>query len=127
GTIRTRRGVWAAPEVGEGLGRMDQRLFAPPNVKGWDGEQKWINSSTWAARLDFGRAVSRLDAGSGFGGNLDIERIVPSSIKDPAQVVDALAVVLMQDDLAAEARRDLAGFLFTVHDGRHLPHVHADA
>ena len=127
GTIRTLSAVWPAPEVVELLGRMDQRLFAPPNVKGWDGEQKWINSSTWAARLDFGRAISRLDAGSGFGGNLDIERIVPSSIKDPAQVVDTLAVVLVQDDLAPEARRDLAEFLITSQEGRNLTQFHDDA
>src|SRR5262249_3140536 len=31
----------------EGLG---QTLFAPPNVKGWDGGQAWLNSATLLAR-----------------------------------------------------------------------------
>ncbi len=31
----------------EGLG---QRLFAPPNVKGWDGGKAWLNSATVLAR-----------------------------------------------------------------------------
>ncbi len=84
GTIRTLNAVWPAPEVVEFLGRMDQRLLAPPNVKGWDGEQKWINSSTWAARLDFGRTLAGLDADGGFGGNLDLERIVPSNCQGPS-------------------------------------------
>ena len=33
-----------------GLG---QNLFAPPNVKGWPGGTKWINSSTLLARKQF--------------------------------------------------------------------------
>jgi uncharacterized protein (DUF1800 family) len=120
GTIRTLSAVWPASEVVELLDRMDQRLLAPPNVKGWDGEQKWINSSTWAARLDFGRALAQLEAEGEFGANLDLERIVPSSIKDPVLVVDTLSAVLVQDDLSAEARRDLAEFLVTGEEGRNL-------
>jgi len=126
GTIRTLSAVWPAPEVIEFLGRMDQRLFAPPNVKGWDGEQKWINSSTWAARLDFGRALAQLDAGDGFGGNLNLERIVATTIKDPVRVVDTLALVLLQDDLPVEARRDLAEFLITGEEGRNLEQFRTD-
>lgn len=30
----------------EALGLMDQDLFMPPSVKGWDGGRSWINSST---------------------------------------------------------------------------------
>jgi hypothetical protein len=93
-------------------------LLAPPNVKGWDGEQKWINSSTWAARVDFGRTVAQLDAEGGFGAHLEIARFVPANIRDPARVVDTLAEVLLQDDLPAEARRDLAEFLVTGDQGR---------
>jgi uncharacterized protein (DUF1800 family) len=118
GTIRTLDVRWAAPNVVELLDRMDQRLLAPPNVKGWDGEQKWINSSTWAARLDAARTLSQLDAEGGFGANLDVDRIVPSNLKDPARVIDTLATALLQDDLPPDARRDLAEFLVTGDDGR---------
>ena len=72
GMIRTLDVRWSAPEVVEFLGRMDQRLLAPPNVKGWDGEQKWINSSTWAARVDCARSIALLDAEGGFGADLEI-------------------------------------------------------
>ena len=99
---------------------MDQRLFAPPNVKGWDGEQKWINSSTWAARIDCARTIAQLDAEGGFGADLDIHRFVPANLKDPVRVIDTLAAVLLQDDLPAEARRDLAEFLVTGDEGRNL-------
>jgi hypothetical protein len=99
---------------------MDQRLLAPPNVKGWDGEQKWINSSTFAARVDFARTIALLDAEGGFGSDLDIDRFVPPSLKDPARIIDTLAALLFQDDFPPEARRDLAEFLVTGDEGRNL-------
>jgi uncharacterized protein (DUF1800 family) len=120
GTIRTLDVRWQAPDVAEFLGRMDQRLLAPPNVKGWDGEQKWINSSTWAARVDFGRTLAQFDAEGGFGADVDIDRFVPANLKDPIRVIDTLAEVLLQGDLPAEARRELAEFLVTGEDGRSL-------
>jgi uncharacterized protein (DUF1800 family) len=120
GAIRTLDVRWQAPEVAEFLGRMDQRLLAPPNVKGWDGEQKWINSSTWAARVDFARTVAQLDAGGGFGADLDIARFIPANLKDPIAVIDTLVELLLQGDLSPEARRDLAEFLVTGEPGRNL-------
>ena len=40
--------------VTSGLG---QEIFAPPNVKGWDGGQSWINPSTLFERQNFARYV----------------------------------------------------------------------
>jgi uncharacterized protein (DUF1800 family) len=36
--------------LAEAIGEMGQSLFAPPSVKGWDGERVWINAGTWTAR-----------------------------------------------------------------------------
>ena len=112
------------PDCGESradfLSRMDQRLLVPPNVKGWDGEQKWINSSTWAVRIDFGRNLAQLDAEGGFGADLDIDHFGAPNIKDPVRVIDTVAEVLLQGDLSAEARRDLAEFLVMGEEGRSL-------
>lgn len=36
---------------------MGQMLFFPPNVKGWDGGQTWINSTTLLNRYNFANAV----------------------------------------------------------------------
>jgi uncharacterized protein (DUF1800 family) len=120
GAIRTLDVRWAAPEVVESLDRMDQRLLGPPNVKGWDGERKWINSSTWAARVACARTIALLDSEGGFGANLDLQRLVPADLKDPARVIDTLAAILLQGDLPPEARRDLAEFLVTTDEGRKL-------
>lgn len=35
------------------LGEMGQVLFQPPNVKGWDGGHKWINTATLFSRYNF--------------------------------------------------------------------------
>jgi hypothetical protein len=126
GTIRTLDVRWPAPALVEFLDRMDQRLLAPPNVKGWDGEQKWINSSTWAARVDFGRSIAFLSAGDGFGPDLDIPRLVPANLKDPSRVIDTLATLLLQGELSPEARSDLAEFLVSTDEGRSLERFRDD-
>src|SRR5262249_26215215 len=53
GTCRALGVRLAAPTLRDQMTGMGQELLAPPNVKGWDGEKKWINASTWAARVGF--------------------------------------------------------------------------
>jgi uncharacterized protein (DUF1800 family) len=36
---------------------MGQQLFQPPNVKGWDGDRKWITTATIYARYNFASAL----------------------------------------------------------------------
>jgi uncharacterized protein (DUF1800 family) len=43
---------------------MGQNLFSPPNVKGWPGQDTWINSSTLLARKQFLDRVFRTDDAS---------------------------------------------------------------
>jgi len=40
---------------------MGQNLFSPPNVKGWPGQDTWINSTTLLARKQFLDRVFRVD------------------------------------------------------------------
>ena len=42
-------------------GRMGQDLLLPPNVKGWDGGEAWISTSTLLDRYNFGRPILGLD------------------------------------------------------------------
>ncbi|MCC7293515.1 MAG: DUF1800 domain-containing protein [Phycisphaerales bacterium] len=42
-----------AASLATALRRMGQELFQPPNVKGWDGGLKWINTSTLLERYNF--------------------------------------------------------------------------
>ncbi len=40
---------------------MGQNLFSPPNVKGWPGQETWINTSTLLARKQFLERLFRGD------------------------------------------------------------------
>jgi len=41
--------------------QLGQRLFAPPNVKGWPGGEAWINSTTFLARKAFLEHLFRVE------------------------------------------------------------------
>jgi uncharacterized protein (DUF1800 family) len=56
---------------------MGQNLFSPPNVKGWPGQETWINTSTLLARKQF---LERLFRGDD-----------PSRMTAPPRVVDMAA------------------------------------
>ncbi len=106
-----------ATELNQQLVGMGQELFAPPNVKGWDGEKKWINASTWAARAAFAERVAGLVSDNEFGPHLDVTKLVPADVNDPLKVVELLADRLLEDALAAEKREEMAKFLVTTEAG----------
>ena len=53
--------AWPGPASPAGLAfaleKMGQQLFAPPNVKGWQGGRAWLNTSTLLARNNFAEQV----------------------------------------------------------------------
>ena len=116
GAIRTLGAHWAATELTGKIVNLGQRLYAAPNVKGWDGEKRWINSASWAARLEFANELAGLDNGNALGNNLNLAKIVPTELNDPDAVVNTLAETLLAGDLAAEARSDLVELLVTKDD-----------
>jgi uncharacterized protein (DUF1800 family) len=83
--------------------RQGQRLFYPPNVKGWDGGRAWVSSANLLARSNY--------ASDFVWGNrsLAIEPFDPCAwARDHRialeNVAGRLADLLVQNDLAAEAR-----------------------
>jgi uncharacterized protein (DUF1800 family) len=103
--------------------QMGQILFAPPNVKGWDGGKAWISTSTLLFRYNFanylingdgmlppGAAAARAKgAGPGFRMSpnelaeqikrapIEITKIVPDELRDkPKELVDLLSARLFQ-------------------------------
>ena len=79
---------------------MGQNLFAPPNVKGWPGQETWINASTLLARKQFlerlfrgdeisprmlpgANAQGTLTADAGTMGALPRQSIQPQGALDP--------------------------------------------
>ena len=100
------------------LNAMGQELLAPPNVKGWDGEEKWINSTTLAARLTYARSVPEMNSdGNGFQPHCPIEEFVAADNKSPVDIVEKLAQILLQGELSPESRLDFETFLVAGDDG----------
>ena len=118
GVARTLNVRQPAPELVEHLNAMGQHLLAPPNVKGWDGEEKWINATTLAARLNYARALPEMNAGgNNFNNHCPIEQFVAADNKSPVDIVEKLAQVLVQGEISAESRLELEKFLTTGDDG----------
>jgi uncharacterized protein (DUF1800 family) len=83
--------------------RQAQLLFYPPNVKGWDGGRSWVSSAALLARSNW---VSDFVWGSRSLALEPFDAIAWAKDCGIAQenLVDSLADLLLQDDLALEAR-----------------------
>jgi uncharacterized protein (DUF1800 family) len=100
---------------------MGQQLFAPPNVKGWEGGRAWLNTATVLARHDFARAMAmgnaevNLDALDPTGAAAVVSdpsfMVRRQNITEPARIVAFYADLLVQGDLRESARNKLIAFL----------------
>jgi len=109
--------------VQNAMRQMGQILFAPPNVKGWDGGKAWISTSTLLFRYNFANYLINGDAmlppgavaarakaaGPGFRmqpsdlaeqikrAPVDVAKIVPDNLREkPKDLVDFLSVRFFQ-------------------------------
>jgi uncharacterized protein (DUF1800 family) len=97
-----------------------QSLFAPPNVKGWEGGRAWLNSATLVSRHNLAwRLVGGQDAT--FSSRVDLSRIVDKHAKaEPAVRVEFLLNLLLDGEASAESRKLLLDFA-TVNDPQNEP------
>ena len=69
GTFRQLGGTAAYSNMVKVTAQLGQDLFAPPSVKGWDGDRVWLNTASMILRLNFasevtgGRGLGRLGEG----------------------------------------------------------------
>jgi uncharacterized protein (DUF1800 family) len=84
-------------------GRMGQELFAPPNVKGWDGGPSWLNTSTMIERGNWAGQIVWGDPDFGLAPFDPIAWGRRNGL-GPADVPDALAGLLLGDGLDPEDR-----------------------
>jgi uncharacterized protein (DUF1800 family) len=70
---------------------MGQNLFSPPNVKGWPGQETWINASTLLARKQFLERLFRGDEPSRMAAlprGVDLAANVPRQALQPQGALD---------------------------------------
>jgi uncharacterized protein (DUF1800 family) len=107
----------AAPECRDQITTMGQELYAPPNVKGWDGERKWVHAGTWAARQAFGQRVGELTSDNAFGSHLDAFVLVPAEVTDAKKVAELLAERVLEGTLSKKTRAEIAEYLIASDEG----------
>lgn len=89
---------------------MGQDLLAPPTVKGWDGGENWINTSTLLARIHFAETVS--GSRQMFGGSFpNITGFLTQKNLTPEGWVDYLAETLGPLPLAPATRQTLIDYV----------------
>jgi len=93
-------------EARNAMNNMGQTLLAPPSVKGWDGEEVWINANTVLQRYNFSLdLIMRQDAGRMLG------RFEKSGLNSAEKIVDHFASVLLDGQVEAGARGKLIAYL----------------
>jgi uncharacterized protein (DUF1800 family) len=119
----------AAPVAQNAMRQMGQILFAPPNVKGWDGGKAWVSTSTLLFRYNFANYLINGDAmrpaadpakqkGADLGFRrgplfaniprrdpIDVSKVIPAELRGkPAELVAHLSARLFQVPLPENER-----------------------
>jgi uncharacterized protein (DUF1800 family) len=110
--VATLRAVGATAswsELGETAAQMGQALFAPPNVKGWDGQMAWINTRTLLERGRFAEAVAF--GGGALNVRVDWKGVVGRALGgDGAALADRMAALLLGGAPGAASAASLREF-----------------
>jgi len=90
--------------------QMGQDLLSPPSVKGWDGNEAWINSTTLLARISFANVMSQ--ARQSFDGQfVQATAFVRQRGLDAGKYVDFLAEALGPLPLTPQTRQAMINYI----------------
>jgi len=89
------------------LRAMGQVLFYPPNVKGWDGGEAWLSSSTLLTRANYANGVAQSPK------MMENAGWITSSMRsmDPRAVATALTGAMLQGDVSPASVSQLVSYL----------------
>jgi uncharacterized protein (DUF1800 family) len=129
-------GLPPIPIAQNALREMGQILFAPPNVKGWDGGKAWVSTSTLLFRYNFASYLVGGDGPGPFGDRkrpkgfdlgfkpeaaaavdprrepVDLAKIVPAELRDrPKELVANLSTRLFQTSLSDHQSEAFVSYL----------------
>jgi uncharacterized protein (DUF1800 family) len=94
--------------VPEALRNMQQHLYRPPNVAGWEGGLSWLNTNTVQARFDLLPRVFHLTYGNGYPGGPRPVADVPGESGQAA--FDRAYAAAQSPWLSAGARAQILGY-----------------
>jgi hypothetical protein len=95
----------------EQTAKMGQNILFPPNVKGWDGEQDWINANTVMLRFNFGESLATQRANE-FARKSDMEKwLLEHNVRTAGDIVDHYARLLLDGNLAPGVRETLLRYM----------------
>jgi len=104
------------------LAALGQVVFAPPNVKGWDGGRSWISAASLLYRYNLAAYLlsgkARVLGGGGTKtAAIPLSKIAPESVrKSPDQLVDHLAFRIFNYPFPEKDRATCLAFLGVDHD-----------
>jgi uncharacterized protein (DUF1800 family) len=126
----------AAPVAQNAMRQMGQILFAPPNVKGWDGGKAWVNTATLLFRYNFANYLINGDAmrpgtdpskqkGADMGFRrgpafadiprrdpIDVRKVIPAELRGkPTELVAHLSTRLFQAPVPENEREAFLQYL----------------
>jgi uncharacterized protein (DUF1800 family) len=95
----------------EQAARLGQSLLYPPNVKGWPGDQTWINSNTVLLRFNFAMAIATQRQRE-FVRKSELDSwLTRHNIKTANDVIDHFALVLLDGHLPDDAREQFLDYM----------------
>ncbi|MCE9529519.1 MAG: DUF1800 domain-containing protein, partial [Planctomycetes bacterium] len=106
------------PFLRDSTTKMGQEILFPPNVKGWDGEETWINSNTILLRFNFGLSLST-QRGSEFVKKSQIENgLLAANATTGDQAVDYFGRLLLDGNIKPKLKQELIEYMKVADKGK---------
>lgn len=126
GMLRCLDGAVGTISLARELRPLGQRVFFPPNVKGWEGGRHWINATTLIGRVNLATKILR-DEDIRFGGstlvNYFARHFSDPELSTPRQIIEFLTDLLVAVPLTAGAAHAL---IEVANNGQHDTSRRAD-
>lgn len=100
---------------------MNQELFNPPSVKGWDGGMTWINTTTLFSRFNYAMQLARLnELNQPLLDSIEKE-ITENKLQSAEEIVDFLTNRVLPMPPSAHTTEALITYMNTGANGEYLP------